>query len=125
MRILPYQNVNSEINLPLSLICPLREEAIKRAIMSGDNSKELFFVEGETNCIYTFRCADGVYALIVNFTDDDFEDIRLNTVLDISDAEILTVKTPTFTKLSIDKTQNGYIINHELKAQESLVLKLK
>ena len=123
--ILPYQNIVSELNVPISLICPLRAEAIKRALIGEQNSNDLLFVEGENVCVYTFKNTDCVYAVFINFADDDFEDIRLTTNCEMKEAQILTPDCPEFRSVSFDKAQSQYIINHQLKAQESLVLRIK
>ena len=123
--ILPYENIVSELNVPISLICPLRAEAIKRALIGEKENSDLLFVEGENVCAYTFKSDDSVYAVLVNFADDDFDDIRLNTNSDIKEVQILTPNSPEFKSVTIDKNKNQYIINHELKAQESVVLRLK
>ena len=123
--ILPYQNIVSELNVPISLICPLRAEAIKRALIGEQENGELVFVEGENVCAYTFKKDDSVYAVLVNFADDDFEDIRITTNSKIKDVQILTPNSPEFKSAGLNKEQNRYIINHELKAQESVVLRLK
>lgn len=123
--ILPYENIVSELNVPISLICPLRAEAIKRALVGRQENAELMFVEGENVCVYTFKNNDCVYAVLVNFADDDFEDIRLTTNSDIKEVQILTPNSPEFKSVAFNKDKNQYIISHELKGQESVVLRLK
>ena len=122
---LPYQNVVTEVNLPISLICPLRAEAIKRAIIDTENNDEIFFVEGETVCIYTYNSNECIYAVLVNFADDGFDEINMSSNYNINDVEILTPNIPSFKKVEIVKKGNKYVIKHELKAQESVVLKIK
>lgn len=123
--ILPYQNITSELNVPISLISPLRAEAIKCALIKDVGDSEIFYVQGETVCPYTFKFDGGTYLVLVNFADDNFDDIRLTSNLKIDGVQILTPSTPTFTNVSFDRQGNNYVICHELKAQESVVLKLK
>ncbi len=53
--VFPYANTVSDQNVPISLLCPLREYAIKKALREHSPAQEsLFFVEEENVCVYAF-----------------------------------------------------------------------
>lgn len=121
--IFPYANTNTEINLPISLICPLREKAIKKALIDRENVKdELYYVEEENVCVYAFEKEDAYYFVFVNFSDDDYDSLHFYSSQFIKDMKIFTPDNANVRSVSYTNENGKCEIKHKLKAQESYVI---
>ncbi|MBO5480130.1 MAG: hypothetical protein J6A63_02950 [Clostridia bacterium] len=121
--VFPYANTRSDQRVPISLLNPLREYAIKSALAAnGVNEKQLYFVREENVCIYAFDKGDIVYLVCVNFVDDDYEHLYLKTPYPFENVKIFTPDNDTVRYVSYAYENGTYRINHTLKAQQSYVL---
>ena len=121
--IFPYANSVSDQNVPIALICPLREKAIKQALLENAVSKdELFFVEEENVCVYTYKKETATYIVFVNFSDDDYEHVHFYSSRLFKCMKIFTPDNATIRDVSHINENGHYTINRTLKAQESYVL---
>ncbi len=121
--IFPYQNTHSDQNVPISLICPLRAHAVKTALENNAvNRKELYFIREENVCIYAFDKGDNVYMVCVNFAEDDYPQLHIQSPYAFEELKIFTPDNDTV-RIVANVCENGsYMVNHTLKGQESYVL---
>ena len=121
--IFPYANTRSDQKVPISLLCPLREYAVKTAIQNNAvNTKNLYFIEEENVCLYVFDKGDIVYLVCVNFVDDDYQHLHIQSPYAFDDIKIFTPDNGTVRYVSYVCENGKYLVNHTLKAQESYVL---
>ena len=124
--IFPYANTYTELNLPISLICPLRERAIKTAILENEVVKDaLFYVEEENVCVYAFEKEDAFYFVFVNFSDDDYDALHFYSSRLFKDMKIFTPDNASVRNVSYINENGKCEIKHTLKAQESYVIVCK
>jgi hypothetical protein len=121
--IFPYQNVRSDQNVPISLICPLRAYAVKEALKNNAvNTKSLYFIREENVCIYAFDKGDTVYMVCVNFAEDDYATLHIESPYAFDELKIFTPDNDSV-RIVANVCENGkYTVNHTLKGQESYVL---
>ena len=121
--IFPYQNVHSDQNVPISLICPLREHAVKTALKNNAvNTNELYFVQEENVCIYAFDKGDNVYMICVNFAEDDYSKLHIQSPYKFDELKIFTPDNDVIRAVANVYENESYIVNYTLKGQESYVL---
>ena len=123
--IFPYENIDTDQKVPISLICYLREYAIKKGIAESEFNQDNYFVKEENVCPYAFEKDGTTYIVLSNFADDDYENIHLKTTFNYNNIEILTVDFPEFKKAKFVFENDEYCLNEILNAQHSIVLKLK
>ena len=124
--IFPYQNVRSDQNVPISLICPLRAHAIKTALKNNKvNTKTLYFIKEENVCIYVFDKGDKVYLVCVNFAEDDYPILHIQTPYEFEKLEIFTPDNDAVRAVDAIYENGNYTVKHTLKGQESYVLVCK
>lgn len=120
--IFPYANTDSELNVPISLICPLRAHAMKSALgENAVNRKELFFVREENVCIYVYEKAEAYYLAAVNFGDDDYKVLHITINAEFCDMQMIS---PRFAEVRAvewcEINGNRQSKNHEFKIKTSL-----
>lgn len=121
--IFPYANTRSDQKVPISLLCPLREYAVKTALKNNAvDTKNLYFIEEENVCLYVFDKGDIVYMVCVNFVDDDYSHLHIQSPYAFDDIKIFTPDNDTVRYVSYVCENGKYLVNHTLKAQESYVL---
>lgn len=121
--IFPYQNVRSDQNVPISLICPLRAYAVKTALQNNRvNTKALYFIQEENVCIYAFDKGDTVYMVCVNFVEDDYSTLHIQTPYAFEKLEIFTPDNAAVRAVDNVYENGGYTVKHTLKGQQSYVL---
>ncbi|MBQ8294967.1 MAG: hypothetical protein IJX87_00880 [Clostridia bacterium] len=121
--ILPYANTNSDQNVPISLLCPLREYVIKQALQTyAADRKNLFFIQEENVCIYAFDKGDVLYLVCINFSDDDYEQLHIQTNRLFRSFHIITPQNAAARPVSYICENGDIVIKHTLKAQQSYVL---
>ena len=121
--IFPYANTVSDQRVPISLLCPLREYAIKQALTANEiTQKELFFLDEENVCMYVFDKEDISYLVCVNFSDDDYDKLHFQCNRIFEQLKIFTPDNDTVRPVSYICANGEYSINHKLKGQQSYVL---
>lgn len=121
--IFPYANTRSDQRVPISLICPLREYVVKKALSENPVTKEnLFFVREENVCMYAFDKGDTVYMVCMNFVDDDYDKLHFESTCPFEDVKIFTPDNASVRSVAYVCENGKYTINHALKAQQCCVL---
>ncbi len=111
--------------MPYALYHPLREYVLKTAIkQSGCLKGETFFVSEENVAPYSFEKDGKTVLMCVNFCDDDYESITVETGKEYKDIQILTVSNPVWRKADVFYRDGVYTIKEELKGMESYILLL-
>ena len=121
--IIPYANTRSDQQVPISLLCPLREFVIKEALRNNRvNISDLYFVDEENVCMYAFDKGDKVYMVCVNFVDDDYNDLHFDAPHLFDNIKYFTPDNENVRQAGFICENGRYKFRHVLKAQESLVL---
>ncbi len=121
--IFPYTGKSRDLNMPISLLCPLREYAIKQAIeQSGIDAKGLCFVQEENVCPYLFEKDGKTYIMLVNFSDDEYESVHIMKKERYQTMQALTVDAPAGKEVSFSYEGGMYALNLILPACSSLLL---
>ena len=121
--IIPYENTRSDQQVPISLLCPLREYAIKKALMENPfGVGSLYFVEEENVCIYAFDKGEKVYMVCMNFVDDDYKGLHLDMPYNFDNIKVFTADNEKVRQASYVYENGRYKVNNLLRAQESYVL---
>ena len=124
--IFPYENIDSDQNVPVSLLCALREHAIKYALAKNHiNASELFFAAEENVCLYVFDKPDKYVVAAVNFGDDDFDEITISTNANFKSVCGFSPDNVNLRAIACKKTDNGCIISEKLPGGESMILVLE
>ena len=121
--VFPYKNINFYRYIPISLICPLRAYAVKEALRNNAvNSKALYFIQEENVCIYAFDKGDKVYMICVNFAEDDYPQLHIQSPYVFDDLKIFTPDNDMVRTVANVCENGSYTVNQILKGQESYVL---
>lgn len=121
--IFPYANTHSDQHVPIALLCPLREYAVKQALRDNQvTQKNLFLLQEENVCIYAFDKGDIVYMVCMNFVDDDYEKLHFEASWRFENVKIFTPDNHAVHSVAYLCENERYTIHHTLKAQQSYVL---
>ena len=122
--IIPYANTRSDQQVPISMLCPLREFVIKEALMNNDVCiADLYLIEEENVCMYVFDKGERVYMVCMNFVEDDYKNLHFKAPHLFEDVKFFTPDNPNPHPASyVCESDGSYRINHVLKGQESYVL---
>lgn len=121
--IIPYMNTRSDQKVPISLICPLREYVIKRALSeSGFAPDSLYFAREENVCVYAFDGGDRIYMVCMNFVDDDYPVLHLDLPYSFEKITVFAPDGQGEREASYSSRNGEYTIDNLLKAQESYLL---
>ena len=108
--------------IPYGLYHPLREYVLKKAIKKSEKSENLFFVREENVAPYSFKQDDRHILMFVNFCEDDYEKLHIETDCIFNFFEIITPKRPEGFIPKYRKDENGYVIEEKLNGMESYVV---
>jgi hypothetical protein len=109
--------------VPISLLCPLREFVIKKALLNNPYGVEkLYCVDEENVCIYVFDKGEKVYIVCMNFIDDDYDRLHLDMPYVFDNIKFFTPDNDEVRQASYVYENGRYSIRNQLKAQESYVL---
>lgn len=108
--------------VPYGMYHPLREHVLKQAIKNSGMLKSRFFVAEENVAPYSFEKDDQTILMFVNFCDDDYETLHLETDCVFNSIEIVTPTHPEGYAPKYHKTANGYEIEETLYGLESYFL---
>ncbi|MBQ3046801.1 MAG: hypothetical protein IJD54_02010 [Clostridia bacterium] len=125
--IIPYANTRSDQQVPISLLCPLREYVIKTALMNNPvTTAELYLVSQENVCPYVFDKGEKVYMVLMNYIDDTYKRIEFIAPYLFDNLKYFNADNETVRQAAFESDSEGnYKFNHPLKAQESLVVVCK
>lgn len=109
--------------VPYGMFHALREHIIKQAIRnSGMTQKNIFFVAEENVAPYSFEKDAKTILMFVNFSDDDYEALHIQTDRTFQSIEIVTPTHPEGYIPKYRKDENGYVIEETLCGLESYFL---
>ena len=112
--------------MPYALYHPLREYVLKTAMkQSGLMKNETFFIQEENVAPYSFKKDGKIVLMCVNYSDDDYDALHLETDYIFTECELITPHCPEGYTPKYQKEENGYVIEETLKGMESWVLILK
>lgn len=125
--VIPFNNVTTDRNMPITLVHPLREYAVKKALLqNGVSTDGLYFVREANVCPYVFDKGDRLHIVCVNFSDDDHESLHLRLPVSLEGATVFTPENAEEQTLAFASDGDGnYEIKHTLKGQESYVLTVR
>lgn len=105
--------------IPYGMYHPLREYLVKQAMGKSGMLSHKFFVTEENVAPYSFEKDGKTILMFVNFCDDDYESLQLETDYTFDSFEIVTPSHPEGYTPSIRKTETGYVIEETLYGLES------
>lgn len=111
--------------LPYGMYHPLREYLVKQAVGKSGMLQDKFFVTEENVAPYSFEKDGKTVLMFVNFCDDDYESLHIETDRMFNSFEIVTPTHPEGYVPEYQKTENGYIIEETLYGLESYFLLCK
>ena len=121
--IFPYTGISRDLNMPISLLCPLREYAIKQAIEECFADKSgICYVAEENVCPYVFEKDGKTYIQIVNFSDDAQESLHLRLWKTYKKISVITPKKPCEKRLSFKNNGGMYALKYKMPACSSVLL---
>lgn len=125
--VIPFTEKNSDagIDFPVSMICYLREYAIKKAIMSFENLQDLYFVKEENVCLYAHKIDGKTYLACVNFVDDEYEKLHIYSRENFNKIKVISDIYPDGKQAKFNKKGNEYVIEELLPAQNSYLLEME
>ncbi len=121
--IFPFMGHTPDFEMPIALLCYLRAHAMKKALIENPvSTDQLFFIAEENVCPYVFEKDGKTYIFCVNFSDDSFRRIHIDT-----DGKFFTLMgfTPSSERVHriASWCEDGkYDIQIELEAQSSCLL---
>ena len=121
--ILPYESYANA--MPYALFSPLREIMLKRALFNNRKASVLFFAQEENVALYAFDKGDEVCLLCVNYVDDDYASLHIQTDKEYKEVQIIDMENATAHPLSYVYENGTYTVLDKLKGQESYLLILK
>ena len=80
--VIPYKDNDTQYGIffPYAMLCPVREWAIKKSLKEDSNlGGELVTVTEENICVYAYDKGDKRYIFCVNFTDDTYDSLHIQT----------------------------------------------
>ena len=108
--------------LPYGMYHPLREHILKKTIKGSGMLASRFFVTEENVAPYSFRKDGKTILMFVNFCDDDYDCLHIDTDSTFSSFQIVTPGCPDGYTPNIRKTENGFVIEETLYGLESYFL---
>lgn len=122
--VIPYTDADGDagVRYPAAMICYLREHAVKCALKEFASDNFYCFIKEENVCPYAFEKDGKTYVVCVDFVDDGYEKLHLQTNRDFKTIKIITPENPTAAAARYVKTEDGIIIEEFLKPQSSYVL---
>jgi len=108
--------------IPYGMYHPLREHVIKQAMNKSGLLADKFFVTEENVAPYSFRKDGKLILMLVNFCDDDYESLHIETDAVFTQLEIITPSHPDGYTPNYRKTETGYVIEETLCGLESCIL---
>ena len=108
--------------LPYGMYHPLREHILKQAIQQSGMLKSKLFVAEENVAPYSFQKNGETIWMFVNFSDDDYEQLHIETDYDFDSSLIVTPSRPEGYTPNYRKTESGYVIEETLCGLESYFL---
>ena len=110
-------------SIPYGMYHALREYVVKQVIQaSGYLKGKTFFVAEENVAPYYFEKEGKTILMFVNFSDDDFDKLHLQTDSEFVEWELITPQRPEGYMPKYRKEKGGYVIEETLKGLESYVL---
>lgn len=119
----PHKTMSAAVApMPYALYHPLREYILKTAIrQSGLLKNQTFFISEENVAVYSFG-KDGKHVIAcVNFSDDDYDCLHLETDCVFTEWEMITPQCAEGYTPKLQRKENGYVIQETLKGMESVV----
>lgn len=108
--------------LPYGMYHPLREHLLKKAITNSGLLQNKFFVAEENVAPYSFQKDGKTILMFVNFCDDDYDSLHLETNCTFESFEIITPSHPDGYTPNFEKTSSGYVLKETLCGLESCIL---
>ena len=108
--------------VPYGMYHPLREHIIKKAIRENNMSIDRFFVAEENVAPYSFKKDGKTILMLINFCDDNYEQLHIQTDAAFDSFELVTPLHPEGYIPNYQKTEDGYVINETLYGLESYYL---
>ncbi len=108
--------------LPYGMFHPLREHILKQSIAKSGLLRDKFFVAEENVAPYSFIKDGQTILMLVNFSDDDYDQIHIETDFAFHSMLIVTPSCPEGYAPRYRKTKTGYLIEEPLRGLESYFL---
>lgn len=120
--IIPYANTLSDQQLPISLLHPMREYAIGKALGSDvRGAAELYHAEEPNVCMYVFDREGETLMTVMNFSDDDVW-LHFTAPCVYENIKFFTPDNAGVRQCSFVFENGRYAVKDVLKAHESFVL---
>ena len=121
--VFPFRGRSQDFPIPISLLHPVREYAIKKAIDENSVSKsENFFVKQENICPYVFKKNDRTFILLANFSDDECRRIDFRTEQEFERVRVITPELPKEKTIGFEYEQGNYRLWQRIAPQSCIVL---
>ena len=123
--VIPYKDNDTQngIFCPISMLCPVREWAIKKSLKEDSNlGGELVTVTEENICVYAYDKGDKRYIFCVNFTDDTYDSLHIQTSEKYQKISVIKVGAEDGVPVDFAYENGEYTINETLTAQQSYIL---
>ena len=121
--IFPYTGRTSDFEMPISLFCHLRAYVMRNALMENPvSTEELYFIKEENVSPYVFTKNGKTYIICVNYSDDKYSRINLDTDGKFFSYMAFTPRSERVHRVA-SMSENGRAnIQIDLEAQSSAVL---
>ena len=121
--IFPFTGRTNDAKMPISLLNPLREYALKTAIDKNTvEPTDVYFVEQENVCPYVFKANGKTYILLVNYSDDEFTRLTLKTNVEYDRLRLITPEAPREKTIGFEFERGTYWLQVRLGAQSCIAL---
>jgi hypothetical protein len=121
--IFPLTGRTSDFEMPISLFCHLRDYVLRTALKENPvSTDELFIIREENVCPYVYEKNGKTYIFCVNFSDDGFGRIFLDTHDKFFTIMALTPTSERIHRIGATCENGKHVIQLELAPQSSAVL---
>ena len=123
--VIPYKDNDTQYGIffPYAMLCPVREWAIKKSLKEDSNlGGELVTVTEENICVYAYDKGDKRYIFCVNFTDDTYDSLHIQTSEKYQNIRVIKVGAEEGAPVDFAYENGEYTINETLTLQQSYIL---
>ena len=123
--VIPYKDNDTQYGIfcPISMLCPVREWAIKKSLKEDSNlGGELVTVTEENICVYAYDKGDKRYIFCQNFIDDTYDSLHIQTSEKYQKISVIKVGAEDGVPVDFAYENGEYTINETLTAQQSYIL---
>lgn len=121
--VFPHRGKSVDFPIPISLLHPVREYAIKKAIDEhAPNKEDMFFVQQQNVCPYVFKKEGRTYILLVNFSDDEYRRFDFRCGEEYDRIRIITPEAPKEKTIGFEYEQGNYWSWQKIPPQSCILL---